>query len=80
MLAKNSDQHMARIILTCGHEVHDFPRAYHIMTKGTDRYGERAILYQTVCGCCEDMYRRAGDIFDFEEVAYLWVSKKTHID
>lgn len=73
---------MARIILSCGHEVTDFPRAYHIMTKGTDRYGDRAIVYQTVCGCCEDMYRRAGDIFDFEEVAYQWVGKgqTTHID
>jgi hypothetical protein len=73
---------MARIILSCGHEVFDFKHSYHTMTKGTDKYGERAIVYQTVCGCCEDMYRRAGDIFDFEEVAYQWVSKgqKTHID
>jgi hypothetical protein len=66
---------MARIILSCGHEVYDFPHAYHVMTKGTDRYGNRAIEYQTVCGPCEDRYRQSGDIFDFEEVAYLWVSK-----
>jgi hypothetical protein len=45
------------------------------MTKSTDRYGNRAIAYQTVCGPCEDRHRQAGDIFDFEEVAYLWVSK-----
>ena len=66
---------MSRIILSCGHEVYDFPHAYHVMTKSTDRYGNRAIEYQTVCGPCEDRYRQAGDIFDFEEVAYLWVSK-----
>jgi hypothetical protein len=30
---------MSRIILSCGHEVFDFSHAYHIMTKGTDRYG-----------------------------------------
>jgi len=69
---------MSRIILSCGHEVYDFPHAYHIMTKGTDRYGARAIVYQTVCGACEDMYRREGDIFDFEEVAYQWVSNKKY--
>jgi hypothetical protein len=45
------------------------------MTKGSDRYGARAIVYQTVCGPCEDDYRKAGKIFDFEEVAYQWVSK-----
>jgi hypothetical protein len=45
------------------------------MTKGTDRYGERAIVYQTVCGPCEDRYRQAGEIFDFEEVAHMWVGK-----
>jgi len=64
---------MSRIVLSCGHEVNDFSRAYHIMTKGTDRYGERAIVYQTVCGPCEDRYRQKGQIFDFEEVAYMWV-------
>jgi hypothetical protein len=48
------------------------------MTKGTDRYGARAIVYQTVCGPCEDMYRRAGDIFDDEETAYQWVSNKKY--
>ena len=66
---------MSRIILSCGHEVFDFPHAYHVMTKGTDRYGARAIVYQTVCGPCEDDYRKAGEIFDFEEVAYQWVRK-----
>jgi hypothetical protein len=66
---------MARIILSCGHEVFDFKHSYHTMTKGTDRYGERAIVYQTVCGTCEDRYRQQGQIFDFEEVAYQWVSK-----
>jgi hypothetical protein len=45
------------------------------MTKGSDRYGERAIVYQTVCGPCEDHYRQKGQIFDFEEVAYMWVGK-----
>jgi hypothetical protein len=45
------------------------------MTKGSDRYGERAIVYQTVCGPCEDRYRKKGQIFDFEEVAYMWVGK-----
>jgi len=69
---------MSRIILSCGHEVYDFPHAYHIMTKGTDRYGARAIVYQTVCGVCEDMYRREGNIFDDEETAYQWVSNKKY--
>jgi hypothetical protein len=46
------------------------------MTKGIDRYGERAIEYQTVCGPCEDRYRQQGQIFDFEEVAHQWVLKK----
>ena len=66
---------MSRIILSCGHEVFDLPRAYHIMSKGMDRYGKRALIYQTVCGTCEDRYRQAGEIFDFEDVAYMWVSK-----
>jgi hypothetical protein len=48
------------------------------MTKGTDRYGARAIVYQTVCGVCEDMYRREGNIFDDEETAYQWVSNKKY--
>jgi hypothetical protein len=46
------------------------------MTKGTDRYGERAIVYQTVCGPCEDYCRQKGQIFDFEEVAYMWVGEQ----
>jgi hypothetical protein len=45
------------------------------MTKGSDRYGERAIVYQIVCGPCEDRYRQKGQIFDFEEVAYMWAGK-----
>jgi hypothetical protein len=67
---------MSRIILSCGHEVFDFPHTYHIMTKSTDRYGERAILYQTVCGPCEDRYRQRGQIFDSEQVAYAWMEEK----
>jgi len=66
---------MSRIILSCGHEIYNFTQSYQIMTKGTDRYGERAIIYQTVCGPCEERYRQQGQIFDFEEVAYQWVSK-----
>jgi hypothetical protein len=66
---------MPRIILSCGDEVHDLRHARTIMTKGQDRYGARAIVYRTVCGPCEDEYRRAGEIFDFEEVAQLWASK-----
>jgi hypothetical protein len=46
------------------------------MTKSTDRYGERAILYQTVCGPCEDRYRQKGQIFDSEQVAYAWMEEK----
>jgi hypothetical protein len=66
---------MSKIVLSCGHEVNDFVHTHHIMTKGLDRYGERAIVYQTVCGPCEDRYRQKGQIFDFEEVAYMWVGK-----
>ena len=66
---------MNKIVLSCGHEVNDFTRTHDVMVKGRDRYGERAIVYQIVCGSCEDMYRREGDIFDFEEVAYMWASK-----
>jgi len=66
---------MSRIILSCGHEIYNFTQSYQIMAKGTDRYGERAIIYQTVCGPCEERYRQQGQIFDFEEVAYQWVSK-----
>jgi hypothetical protein len=72
---KHQGKTISKIILSCGHEVNDFTRAYHIMTKDTDRYGARAIMYQTVCGPCEDRYRQQGQIFDFEEVAYMWVSK-----
>ena len=66
---------MFRIILSCGDEVYDLKHAHTIMTKGQDRYGSRAIVYQTVCGPCADEYRRAGELFDFEEVAQVWVRK-----
>ena len=66
---------MFRIILSCGDEVYDLKHARTIMTKGQDRYGARAIVYRTVCGHCEEDYRRSGDIFDFEEVAQVWVRK-----
>jgi hypothetical protein len=66
---------MFRIILSCGDEVYDLKHAHTIMTKGQDRYGARAIVYQTVCGPCADEYRRAGELFDFEEVAQVWVRK-----
>jgi hypothetical protein len=66
---------MFRIILSCGDEVYDFKHARIVMTKGQDRYGARAVVYRTVCGTCEEEYRRSGDIFDFEEVAQVWVRK-----
>lgn len=66
---------MFRIILSCGDEVYDLKHAHTIMTKGQDRYGARAVVYQTVCGPCADEYRRAGELFDFEEVAQVWVRK-----
>jgi hypothetical protein len=66
---------MFRLILSCGDEVYDLKHAHTIMTKGQDRYGSRAIVYQTVCGPCADEYRRAGELFDFEEVAQVWVRK-----
>ena len=66
---------MNKIVLSCGHEVNDFTRTHDVMVKGRDRYGERAIVYQTVCGPCEDRYRQQSQLFDFEEVAYMWASK-----
>jgi len=64
---------MSRIILSCGHEVNDFGRAYHIMTKSIIDMANWAVAYQTVWKLCEDRYRQHGQIFDFEEVAYMWV-------
>ena len=62
------------IILSCSHEVADFDHAYNIITKATDRGGEKALVYSTVCGPCEDAYRQHGQLFDTESEAISWLN------
>lgn len=64
---------MAKIILSCRHEVDDFDHAYNIIIKTTDRSGEKALSYLIVCGSCEDMYRQQGAIFDNVIAAEQWL-------
>jgi hypothetical protein len=49
---------------------------YTIFTKTTDREGNKAVAYQTVCGPCEDRYRQHGEILDSEEAADAWLEKE----
>ncbi len=67
---------MSKFVLSCGHEVDDLDHAYNVMTKAVDREGNKAIAYKIVCGPCEDQYRRHGEIFDYQEVAELWLTTK----
>lgn len=64
------------IILSCGHEIDDFDHSFSVMTKYTDRRGEKALNYSMVCGPCEDRYRRFGDLFDTEQQAEEWLKKE----
>lgn len=64
------------IILSCGHEVADFDHAYSVITKATARDGEKALLYSTVCGPCEDAYRQRGALFDSNQDAEIWLNSE----
>lgn len=64
------------IILSCGHEVDDFEHAYNVITKSTDRQGDKALMYSTVCGPCEDKFRQHGQLFDTESEAMSWVNSE----
>ncbi len=66
---------MAKIILSCGHEVDDFDHAHNIIIKATDRQGGKALSYMIVCGSCEDRYRQQSYIFDDESAADNWLMK-----
>lgn len=65
-----------KIVLSCGHEVDSFAHCYDIRIKTTDRCGEKAIAYMTVCGPCEDRYRRIGYVFDTQDLALQWLTKE----
>jgi hypothetical protein len=67
---------MSKIVLSCGHEVDDMDHGYTIFTKTTDREGNKAVAYQTVCGPCEDRYRQHSEILDSEEAADAWLEKE----
>jgi hypothetical protein len=67
---------MSNIVLSCGHEVDDFYHAHNVMTKATDREGNKAVAYMIVCGPCEDQYRQRGEIFDNWYVAEEWLEKE----
>jgi hypothetical protein len=62
------------IILSCGHEVDSYDRAFYTRTKSTDREGNKAVLLSLVCGACEDQYRQAGVILDSEDAADEWLN------
>jgi len=68
---------MSKIVLSCGHEVDDFDHSYEVMTKATDREGNKAIAHMLVCGPCEDRYRQHGELFDSEEDADAWLERET---
>ena len=65
---------MGRIVLSCNHEVYDFDYAHSIITKGTDRYGNFAIKYKTVCSVCKEMHKTEGVLFETQEDAYKWLT------
>jgi hypothetical protein len=67
---------MANIILSCGHEVDDFEHSFQVYVKSYNREGDRAISYMTVCGVCEDDYRKRGQLFDSEEQAFEWLKNE----
>jgi len=64
------------IICSCGHEVDDMNHTYSIFIKSTDRCGDKALAYITVCGPCEDQYRQRGNIFDNEQDGFEWLRKE----
>ena len=64
------------IRLSCGHTVSDIEHGYDVITKSSDRDGEKAVSYSIVCGPCEDGYRQAGYLFDTYEQSMEWASKE----
>lgn len=67
---------MMAIVCSCGHEVDDLDHTYNVLIKATDRSGEKALSYLTVCGPCEDRYRQVGYIFDDHEEGFSWLEKE----
>lgn len=64
------------IVLSCGHEVDDIDHTFTVITKCTDRQGEKALSYSVVCGPCEDRYRQAEILFDSDDQADVWLEKE----
>ncbi len=67
---------MSKIVLSCGHVVNDFDHAHYVLTKSTDRKGEKAVACMMVCGPCEDSYRQHGEILDSEDAAEYWLEQE----
>lgn len=68
---------MAKIILSCGHTVPDMQHAFEVITKSTDRIGEKALAFKVVCGPCEDSYRQHGELFETFELGEHWLEQDT---
>jgi hypothetical protein len=65
------------IILSCGHEVDSYDRAFYVRTKSTDREGNKAIRLSLMCGACEDQYRQAGEVLESDDAADAWLEKES---
>lgn len=76
VLSGEHEMNKAKIVLSCGHSVIDMDHAFSILTKSTDREGNKAIRYQMVCEPCEDHYRQHGEILDTEDEAAVWMGRE----
>jgi hypothetical protein len=68
---------MAKIFLSCGHEIDDLDHAHYALIKSTDREGNKAIACMLICGSCEDQYRQSGQILDSKDAADAWLERDT---
>jgi hypothetical protein len=63
------------IVLSCGHKVDSFKRAFDVVYKSFDEEGMKAVAYAMVCGPCEDDFRKGGVLFETQEDAEKWLAK-----
>lgn len=64
------------IIGTCGHGLKDL--GISIYVKDSDKEGNKAVSYMTVCDKCYEWWKDSGELFNSGEEAYDWLKTEDY--
>lgn len=64
------------IILSCGHKTDDLDNSFNVITKESDRRGEKALAYRSVCAKCKKEYEINGELLKSEADGLVWLNEE----